>query len=250
MKKVVLKKGREDSILRFHPWVFSGAIAEVQGNPAEGDLVAVYSCGGDFLACGHWQIGSIAVRILSFDSDVLQPDFWKVMLARALDVRKAAGLAGENASGTDCYRLVHGEGDNLPGLIVDYYNGVCVMQAHSAGMFRARKQIADALLEVYGEKLEAVYDKSSGTAPFKAGLDLVDGYLYRKPGFADDQQTVMENGHRFVVNWTSGQKTGFFLDQRENRALVERYAGGRRVLNLFCYTGGFSVYRTVAAARG
>ena len=248
MKKVVLKKGREDSILRFHPWVFSGAIAEVQGNPAEGDLVAVYSCGGDFLACGHWQIGSIAVRILSFDSDVLQPDFWKVMLARALDVRKAAGLAGENASGTDCYRLVHGEGDNLPGLIVDYYNGVCVMQAHSAGMFRARKQIADALLEVYGEKLEAVYDKSSGTAPFKAGLDLVDGYLYRKPGFADDQQTVMENGHRFVVNWTSGQKTGFFLDQRENRALVERYAGGRRVLNLFCYTGGFSVYALAGGA--
>lgn len=248
MKKVVLKKGREDSILRFHPWVFSGAIAEVQGNPAEGDLVAVYSCGGDFLACGHWQIGSIAVRILSFDSDVLQPDFWKVMLARALDVRKAAGLAGENASGTDCYRLVHGEGDNLPGLIVDYYNGVCVMQAHSAGMFRARKQIADALLEAYGEKLEAVYDKSSGTAPFKAGLDLVDGYLYRKPGFADDQQTVMENGHRFVVNWTSGQKTGFFLDQRENRALVERYARGRRVLNLFCYTGGFSVYALAGGA--
>lgn len=251
MDKIILKKGREDSILRFHPWVFSGAIADIQGRPAEGDVVAVYSHDGTLLACGHWQIGSIAVRILSFDSDVLSPDFWEKMLGKAYQVRKSVGLAreGHDNGDTDCYRLVHGEGDNLPGLIVDYYNGVCVMQAHSAGMFRARKQIAEALLKIYGDRLDAVYDKSSGTAPFKAGLELVDGYLYRRPGFSDDQQTVMENGHKFIVNWTSGQKTGFFLDQRENRALVGRYAAGRRVLNLFCYTGGFSVYALAAGAR-
>lgn len=248
MKKVILKKGREDSVLRFHPWVFSGAIAEVTGNPEEGDLVSVYSCDGTLLACGHWQIGSIAVRILSFDSDVLRPDFWEVMISRALDVRRAADLADAGDGSTDCYRLVHGEGDNLPGLIVDYYGGVCVMQAHSAGMFRARKQISEALLKVYGNSLAAVYDKSSGTAPFKAGLDLVDGYLYRRTGYSDDMQTVHENGHNFIVDWTSGQKTGFFLDQRENRALVEKYSAGRKVLNLFCYTGGFSVYALAGGA--
>lgn len=248
MDKVFLKRGREESVLRFHPWVFSGAISRVQGNPAEGDVVAVYSHEGTLLACGHWQIGSIAVRILSFDSDVLQPDFWEKMISRALEVRKTVGLAGGTGGQTDCYRLVHGEGDNLPGLIIDYYDGVCVMQAHSAGMFRARKRIAEALEKVYGDGLKAVYDKSSGTAPFKAGLDLVDGYLYRKPGFDDDQQIVKENGHRFLVNWTSGQKTGFFLDQRENRAMVGRYAAGRRVLNLFCYTGGFSIYALAAGA--
>lgn len=248
MDKIFLKRGREESVLRFHPWVFSGAISRVQGNPAEGDVVAVYSHEGTLLACGHWQIGSIAVRILSFDSDVLQPDFWEKMISRALEVRKTVGLAGRTGGLTDCYRLVHGEGDNLPGLIIDYYDGVCVMQAHSAGMFRARKRIAEALEKVYGDGLKAVYDKSSGTAPFKAGLDLVDGYLYRKPGFDDDQQIVKENGHRFLVNWTSGQKTGFFLDQRENRAMVGRYAAGRRVLNLFCYTGGFSIYALAAGA--
>lgn len=248
MDKVFLKRGREDSVLRFHPWVFSGAISQVQGSPAEGDVVAVYSHEGTLLACGHWQIGSIAVRILSFDSDVLQPDFWEKMISRALEVRKTVGLSGRTGGLTDCYRLVHGEGDNLPGLIIDYYDGVCVMQAHSAGMFRARKRIAEALEKVYGDGLKAVYDKSSGTAPFKAGLDLVDGYLYRKPGFDDDQQIVKENGHRFLVNWTSGQKTGFFLDQRENRAMVGRYAAGRKVLNLFCYTGGFSIYALAAGA--
>ena len=175
------------------------------------------------------------------------------MIRRALDVRIAVGLAsgpedGSTVCGTDCYRLVHGEGDNLPGLIVDYYDGVCVMQAHSVGMFRSRRQISDALRKVYGDRLKAVYDKSSGTAPFKAGLDLVDGYLYRKEGFTDDNAVVCENGHRFIVDWTSGQKTGFFLDQRENRALVERYARGRNVLNLFCYTGGFSIYALAAGA--
>ena len=278
MTKIILKKGREDSLLRFHPWVFSGAIAQIVGEPAEGDIVGVFSQGGDFLAYGHYQIGSIAVRVLSFaGEDVLSPDFWKNMIARALRVRVAVGLACPVSSAaepvspvaepvspvaepveatglvrepalTNCYRLIHGEGDGLPGLIIDYYDGVCVMQAHSVGMFRAKGSICEALKSVYGPSLKAVYDKSSGTAPFKAGLDLVDGYLYRSESFSDDEQIVLENGHKFFVNWTEGQKTGFFLDQRENRALVGKYSRGRNVLNLFCYTGGFSVYALGAGA--
>ena len=246
MVKVFLRKGRDESVRRFHPWVFSGSIANVQGSPEEGDVVAVYAADGSFLACGHWQVGSIAVRILSFDSDVLAPDFWETMLRRALQVRKAAGLV--NDPDTDCYRLIHGEGDNLPGLVIDWYNGVCVMQAHSVGMFRSRKQICSALVSIYGDSLKAVYDKSSGTAPFKAGLELIDGYMYRHPDFRDDEQLVHEHGHKFLVNWTDGQKTGFFLDQRENRALVGKYARGRNVLNLFCYTGGFSIYALAGGA--
>ncbi len=252
MTKVILKKGREGSLLRFHPWVFSGAIAQITGEPSEGDIVGVYSQNGEFLAYGHYQVGSIAVRVLSFaGEDVLAPDFWKNMIARALRVRIAAGLSAAGPAetpvtslrgATDCYRLIHGEGDGLPGLIIDYYNGVCVMQAHSVGMFRAKGAICEALKAVYGPALKAVYDKSSGTAPFKAGLDLIDGYLYRSESFSDDEQIVSENGHKFFVNWTEGQKTGFFLDQRENRALVGKYSQGRNVLNLFCYTGGFSVY--------
>ena len=248
-----MKRGREESLLRFHPWVFSGAIAEVQGSPAEGDLVAVHASDGSLLAYGHYQIGSIAVRVLSFDDSALHPEFWETMLARALQVRVAAGLhTSEHSCGgaaeTNCYRLVHGEGDNLPGLIIDYYDGVCVMQAHSVGMFRAKKQISAALQKVYGDQLKAVYDKSSGTAPYKAGLELIDGYLYKKEGFRDDEQVVVENGHKFIVNWTEGQKTGFFLDQRDNRALVGSVSKGRNVLNLFCYTGGFSIYALAAGA--
>ena len=257
MIKIILKRGREESLLRFHPWVFSGAIAEVQGNPAEGDLVSVHASDGGVLAYGHYQIGSIAVRVLSFDDSALRPDFWETMLSRALQVRVSCGLhkgscsysvsrhceeRSDVAISTNCYRLVHGEGDNLPGLIIDYYDGVCVMQAHSVGMFRAKKHISDALQKVYGPELKAVYDKSSGTAPYKAGLELIDGYLYQRDGFSDDEQTVVENGQKFIVNWTEGQKTGFFLDQRENRALVGSLARGRNVLNLFCYTGGFSIY--------
>ena len=251
MVKIILKKGREESLKRFHPWVFSGAIAQVLGSPAEGDIVGVYASDGSFLAMGHYQVGSIAVRVLSFDADVLAPDFWEIMFARALEVRRASGLhrdADDALPLTNCYRLVHGEGDNLPGLIIDYYDGVCVMQAHSVGMFRAKKQICEALRKVYGEQLKAVYDKSSGTAPFKAGLELVDGYMWKAEGFTDDEQLVLENGHKFLVNWTEGQKTGFFLDQRENRALVERYSRGRNVLNMFCYTGGFSIYALAGGA--
>lgn len=243
MIKIILKKGREDSLRRFHPWVFSGAIAQVQGDPAEGDMVSVHASDGGFLAYGHYQIGSIAVRVLSFDESALHPDFWEDMLSRAFRVRVAAGLhpCSEDAQ-TNCYRLVHGEGDNLPGLIIDYYDGVCVMQAHSVGMFRAKKQISAALQKVYGSGLKAVYDKSSGTAPFKAGLELIDGYLYRREDFTFNELVVKENGHKFMVNWTEGQKTGFFLDQRDNRDLVGKLSKGRNVLNLFCYTGGFSIY--------
>ena len=240
MIKVILKRGREESLRRFHPWVFSGAIAEIQGNPLEGDVVSVHASDGEFLAYGHYQIGSIAVRVLSFDESALRADFWEDMLARALEVRVACGLHG--SADTNCYRLVHGEGDNLPGLIIDYYDGVCVLQAHSVGVFRAKKQICDALRAVYGPELKAVYDKSSGTAPFKAGLELIDGYLYRREDFHQHELAVLENGQKFLVNWTEGQKTGFFLDQRDNRALVGSVSRGRNVLNLFCYTGGFSIY--------
>ena len=260
MDKIILKPRREESLLRYHPWVFSGAIAQVVGHPAEGDLVSVCSADGKLLACGHYQIGSIAVRILSFDEDPTLPDFWERMLLRAYQLREAYGLAQNER--TNCYRLVHGEGDGLPGLIVDYYNGVCVLQAHSVGMFRAKNAICEALKTVYGERLKAVYDKSSGTAPFKAGLDLVDGYLYKAPDFDEpsschterserisrDELIVLENGNKFLVNWQEGQKTGFFLDQRENRAAVGRLAAGRKVLNLFCYTGGFSIYALAGGA--
>ena len=243
MIKVFLKHGRDESLRRFHPWVFSGAVAQVQGAPAEGDIVGVYSAEGQVLASGHWQVGSIAVRILSFDADPTAPDFWTDSISRALAVREAVKL-----SGTNCFRLVHGEGDGLPGLIIDWYDGVCVLQAHSVGMWRAKGQICEALKTVFGDSLKAVYDKSSGTAPFKAGLELVDGYLYRAPGFEAREAVVLENGRKFLVNWEEGQKTGFFLDQRDNRALVGKYAAGRRVLNLFCYTGGFSIYALTSGA--
>ncbi len=249
MVKVFLKHGRDESLRRFHPWVFSGAIAQVQGSPAEGDIVGVYSAEGQLLASGHWQIGSIAVRILSFDADPTAPDFWEVSLRRALYARIAVGLYPDCAEAqTTCFRLVHGEGDGLPGLVIDWYDGICVLQAHSVGMWRAKGQICEALRTIFGERLRAVYDKSSGTAPFKAGLDLVDGYLWRAPGFEAAQTVVYENGRRFLVNWEEGQKTGFFLDQRDNRALVGKYAAGRSVLNLFCYTGGFSIYALTAGA--
>ena len=246
MDKIYLKKGREESLLRFHPWVFSGAVAQIVGNPAEGDLVGVFSSSGEFLAEGHFQIGSIAVRILSFSADASKPSFFEDRIRRAYALRVAAGLAG--SAETTCYRLVHGEGDFLPGLIIDWYDGVAVLQAHSVGMFRAKKRIADALKAVYGDALKAVYDKSSGTAPFKAGLELIDGYLYKAEGFASDEAVVLEGGNKFIVNWCEGQKTGFFLDQRENRAAVGRLASGRNVLNLFCYTGGFSIYALAGGA--
>ena len=240
MVKIILNKGKEQSLKRFHPWVFSGAVKKIEGGePAEGDVVEVYSFSGEYLGCGHYQIGSITVRILSFYKVAIDQDFWNKAIEGAYNARKTLGLGG--AGDTDAYRLVHGEGDFLPGLIIDIYGKTAVIQAHSAGMFLAKEAIAEALKKVYGPALAAIYDKSEGTAPFKAGLDLKDGYIYKSEG-VEDAQVVLENGNKFQVNWVEGQKTGFFLDQRDNRALVKKYAAGKNVLNLFCYTGGFSIY--------
>ncbi len=243
MTKIFLRHHREESLKRFHPWVFSGAIHHIQGEPLEGDIVEVCSADGTLLGCGHYQVGSITVRMLSFDSLALASDFWEKRIGAAYEMRSAIGLAG--SEDTNSYRLVHGEGDQLSGLIIDYYNGNAVIQAHSAGMFRSRDKIVEALKHVYGSKLISVYDKSSGTAPFKAGLELSDGYLYGNPQLPVE---IKENGHLFSVDWESGQKTGFFLDQRDNRSLVKRYSAGRNVLNLFCYTGGFSIYALAGGA--
>ena len=231
-KVVVLKKGKEESLRRFHPWVFSGAIHHIEGQPDEGDVVRVVSAGGDFLGWGHVQIGSIAVRILTFhEADPIDATFWRHRLRVAYDVRRTLGL-------TDSYRLVHGEGDDLPGLVIDIYGSTAVMQAHSVGMHVSRHAIAEALAEVMNGKVENIYYKSETTLPYKAGLHDENGYLLGGP--ADD--VAYENGLCFHVDWMGGQKTGFFVDQRDNRALLETYAHGRRVLNMFCYTGGFSFY--------
>ena len=231
-KVVVLKKGKEESLRRFHPWVFSGAIHHIKGQPDEGDVVRVVSAGGDFLGWGHVQIGSIAVRILTFhEADPIDATFWRHRLRVAYDVRRTLGL-------TDSYRLVHGEGDDLPGLVIDIYGSTAVMQAHSVGMHVSRHAIAKALAEVMNGKVENIYYKSETTLPYKAGLHDENGYLLGGP--ADD--VAYENGLCFHVDWMGGQKTGFFVDQRDNRALLETYAHGRRVLNMFCYTGGFSFY--------
>ena len=233
---VILRKGKEESLKRFHPWIFSGAVHHIEGEPAEGDIVEVLNSEGKFIALGHWQIGSIAVRVLTFKRQEIDAEFWKKRLASALDVRRSIGVAGTDYN--NMYRLVHGEGDNLPGLIIDIYGKNAVMQAHSVGMHVCRMQIAEALKAVMGDDLKAVYYKSETTLPYKASLGQENGFIL---GESDDNVAV-ENGLKFHIDWLKGQKTGFFVDQRENRALVERYAHGRKVLNMFCYTGGFSVY--------
>jgi 23S rRNA (cytosine1962-C5)-methyltransferase len=237
LKNIILRKGKEESLGRFHPWIFSGAIHHTEGGKLEeGDLVEVLSSDGRFLAIGHWQIGSIAVRVLTFKKQPIDQAFWQKRLAAALDVRKAIGVAGREDN--DIYRLVHGEGDNLPGLVIDVYGQTAVMQAHSVGMHVCRKELAQALKEVMGESLQAIYYKSETTLPFKAQLGQENGFLL---GESHDD-VARENGLKFHIDWLKGQKTGFFVDQRDNRALVEHYAKGRKVLNMFCYTGGFSVY--------
>lgn len=236
-KKVFLKPGKEESLKRFHPWVFSGAIARVEGEPEEGEVVDVYTSKKEFIACGHFQIGSIAVRVLSFRQEPIDHAFWVRRLQVAKDLRCALGVLGNPQNNT--YRLVHGEGDNLPGLIIDVYDHTAVMQAHSAGMHLDRMVVAEALEEVMGDVIQHIYYKSETTLPFKADLLATEnGFL--KGG--SPENVAMENGLRFHVDWLKGQKTGFFVDQRENRALLERYAKGRNVLNMFCYTGGFSFY--------
>lgn len=235
-KKVFLKPGKEESLKRFHPWVFSGAIHHLEGEPEEGEIVDVYTSKKEFIACGHFQIGSIAVRVLSFVQEEIGYDYWKQRLEVAYRMRQALGLAENPQNNT--YRLVHGEGDNLPGLIIDVYGKTAVMQAHSAGMHVDRLMIADALSEVMGGKIENIYYKSETTLPYKADLGPENGFI--KGG--SHENVAMEYGLKFHVDWLKGQKTGFFVDQRENRHLLEQYAKGRNVLNMFCYTGGFSFY--------
>ena len=240
MNTIWLKRGKEESLRRFHPWVFSGAIQHIDGQPEEGDVVRVVTAAGEFIAVGHYQQGSITVRVLTFRDVAVDDAFWYARLESALLMRRAIGLA--DAEQTNSYRLVHGEGDHLPGLIIDVYDHTAVMQAHSIGMHRSRREIAAQLMAVMGERIKNVYYKSETTLPF---MEPENGFLVG--GSADN--VAMENGLRFRVDWLKGQKTGFFVDQRENRALLEKYAAGRRVLNMFCYTGGFSFYAMRGGAR-
>lgn len=246
--QVVLRRGKEESLLRRHPWIFSGAIdhikAEKEEQIREGALVEVYTRSGEFIAQGHYQIGSIAVRVLSFEKEEIDQAWWNNRIAVAYDVRRTLGLT--DCADTTCYRLIHGEGDSLPGLVVDIYASTAVVQCHSVGMYRSRQLIAEAIRATFGERITAIYDKSSQTLPYKADLGAVDGYLWGSS--EQPSQVVLEHGLQFAVNWEEGQKTGFFLDQRENRELVKRYAKGRTVLNTFCYTGGFSVYAAEGGA--
>lgn len=239
-KSVILKRGKEESLLRFHPWVFSGAIADIKGAPDEGDVVDVYTNDGRWIAVGHIQVGSIAVRVLSFKQEKIDADFWFRRLKVAFDMRSSLGLTDRDDH--NIYRLVHGEGDNLPGLVIDIYGHTAVLQAHSVSMHCNRMDIAEALMRVMGDRIRGIYYKSETTLPFKADIDRGNGYIMGGP--TDD--TPLEYGMKMPVDWISGQKTGLFIDQRENRALLERYSKGRSVLNMFCYTGGFSL----AALRG
>ena len=245
---VHLRRGKEESLLRRHPWVFSGAIERITEGERpllEGDIVDVVTKQGEFIARGHWQIGSIAVRVLSFEREEIDQAWWNRRIAEARTLRHTLGLIGNTE--TTCYRLVHGEGDLLPGLVVDIYNRTAVVQCHSVGMYHSRQAIATAIREAYGDAIEAIYDKSSQTLPFKADLGAIDGYLYGRT--AERDNIVLENGLKFKVNWEEGQKTGFFIDQRVNRDLVRRYSRGRKVLNTFCYTGGFSVAALAGGAK-
>lgn len=241
--KVFLKPKKEESLLRFHPWVFSGAIQSIEGNPEEGDLVEVYGAGQRFLAIGHYQIGSIAIRVLSFEPRMIDAAFWEERIRTAYTLRQTLGLAG--VANNNTYRLIHGEGDNLPGLVIDLYAHTAVMQAHSVGMHYARHDVAEALKKVMGDTLQNIYYKSETTLPYKANLGSEDGYLYG----GEVEDIALENGLKFCVDWQKGQKTGFFVDQRENRSLLERYAKDRSVLNMFCYTGGFSFYAMRGGAK-
>ena len=247
MIQVFLKPGKEVPVLRFHPWVFSGAIARTEGNPADGDVAEVYNKRGELLGVGHFHHGSIAIRLLSFGaSDLESEDFWEEKFQNALSVRRTTGLTDDPESG--CFRLVHGEGDGLSGLIIDLYGGTAVLQCHSIGMHRQRDLITAALRKIFGEKLQDVYDKSADTLPQKYAENQTNGYLWSESDTPPDNAVVIENGVRFKVDWVTGQKTGFFLDQRDNRRLLAQFAPGKTVLNAFCYTGGFSCYALKAGA--
>ena len=235
-KAVILKRGKEESLQRFHPWIFSGAIQRIEGSPEEGDVVTVYTNDRKFIARGHVQVGSIAVRVLTFKDEPIDLEFWRRRIATAYHLRCSIGIAGSPTN--DTYRLVHGEGDSLPSLVIDIYGDTAVMQAHSVGMHVSRTIIAQVVKETLGESLKNIYYKSDTTLPFKADINKDNGYLLG--GNAGNIST--EYGLKFHIDWLRGQKTGFFVDQRENRKLLEQYAKGRKLLNMFCYTGGFSIY--------
>ena len=235
-KQIFLKRGKEEALKRFHPWIFSGAIHHMDEGIEEGETVRVITAAGEFIAVGHYQIGSIAVRVLSFEDIEINTDFWCERLQSALDVRIGVGIADSPTNNT--YRLVHGEGDYLPGLVIDCYGSTAVMQAHSVGMHVCRNEICQALVQVMGDRIANVYYKSETTLPYKADLHQENGFLVG----GDASNVAMENGLKFHIDWLRGQKTGFFVDQREDRSLLEQYAKGKSVLNMFCYTGGFSVY--------
>lgn len=235
-KSIYLRKGKEESLNRFHPWIFSGAIHHMDDNIEEGEFVNIFTASNEFIAVGHYQIGSIAIRVLTFSKVEISYDFWCDRLSSALKMRQNVGIADNNMNNT--YRLVHGEGDYLPGLVIDCYGETAVMQAHSVGMHVCREEICRALIKVMGERIKHVYYKSETTLPFKAELGQENGFMYG----GTDNDIAIENGLMFHVDWLRGQKTGFFVDQRENRNLLEHYAKGKSVLNMFCYTGGFSVY--------
>ncbi len=242
-KEIKLKPKKEESLKRFHPWIFSGAVQLKDNNLTEGEVVNVYTANNDFIAVGHYQIGSIEVRVLSFDKEDIDIRFWKKRLSSALELRKSIGLlSSENNS----YRLVHGEGDLLPGLIIDVYAETAVIQSHSVGMHESRMMICEALKDVMGETLKNIYYKSETTLPYKADLGAENEYLY---GGKDVSEIALENGLKFYPDWVKGQKTGFFVDQRDNRSLLEKYSKGRNVLNMFCYTGGFSFYAMRGGAK-
>ncbi|MDA3928666.1 MAG: class I SAM-dependent rRNA methyltransferase [Prolixibacteraceae bacterium] len=243
LTKVVLKSGKDQSLKRFHPWVFSGAIKKMYGPVNEGDVVTVYSNKDEFLGLGHYQVGSIAIRVFCFENIEINYDFWKLKFKKAFKLRESLGLT--NNPETNTYRLLHAEGDGMPGLIIDFYNGTAVMQMHSIGMYLMRNELAQALKEVMGDLLDAVYDKSEKTLPFKANIDPKDGFLLGE----SKTGVVSEYGNLFNVDWVEGQKTGFFIDQRENRYLLQQYAKDRDVLNMFCYTGGFSFFAMNGGAK-
>jgi 23S rRNA (cytosine1962-C5)-methyltransferase len=242
MIKVTLKPGKDTSLRRFHPWVFSGAIDLIDQKVEEGDLVEVYDSKGNYLGTGHCQIGSIAVRIFTFEQETIDLSFWTKKIRQAYTFRESIGLA--NNSKTNVYRLLYAEGDGLPGLVIDYYNGTAVLQTHSIGMHLVKDKIVEALQHIYGDQLKAIYDKSEETIPKQSLVKAANGYLAGQL----HSNEVKENEHIFFVDWEAGQKTGFFIDQRENRELLARYSKGKTVLNTFCYTGGFSVYAARAGA--
>lgn len=235
-KIIKLKKGKAESLKRYHPWIFSGAIASIPEETEEGDVVKVVDNAGNFLAIGHFQIGSIAVKVLSFEEREIDAAFWKERITEAYRLRCMANLARNPQN--DIFRLIHGEGDRLPGLVVDVYGNTAVMQAHSVGMHMIREEIASAIVQATDGCVRNIYYKSETTLPYKANLGQENGFLRGN----NSGNIATENGLKFHIDWLKGQKTGFFIDQRENRSLLEHYAKGRNVLNMFCYTGGFSVY--------